>query len=358
MAGLLTWIALRLLQPVATRLNLVDHPVGRKDHAHPTPITGGLAMAAGVTVAGMATLTTMGASFVAFTLASALLLVVGLLDDQYDVCWYIRVLAQVVAALIMVYLGGVHIEELGPAFGFEGMSLGALSVPFTVFATVGIINAVNMVDGIDGLAGTLVLAALVMFSAAALYSGNVMIGERSLILAGAVLAFLCYNLRTPWHPQARLFMGNAGSAFLGFAIAWIAFRLTQSPSHPVNPVLALWLIPIPVMDCLVLLVRRVRQRKSPFAAGRDHIHHLMIDAGFTPTQVCVTLALFSGLCGLAAGQAMRIDIPHPLILAAFCVLCVVWFWVVSRRSRALRLFRVIHAHGFFGRKMPTLVQQR
>jgi len=356
LAGLLTWLILQLLQPVAARLNLLDHPAGRKDHAHPTPITGGIAMALAVMVAGMATLTQAGTPFYGFILASLLLVVVGLLDDRYDLRWWIRVPAQVVAALVMVYVGDVRVDELGAAFGITGGSLGWLSVPFTVFATVGLINAVNMVDGIDGLAGSLVLAALLMLGCAALYSGNIMIGERAMVLAGAVSGFLWYNLRMPWRPKATLFMGNAGSAFLGLAIAWIAFRLTQSPSHPVNPVLALWLLPIPVMDCLVLLVRRMRQRKSPFSADRDHIHHLMLDAGFSPTQVCATLVVFSGMCGLLAGQAMRMDVPHPLIMAVFLLMCMVWYWTTARRARSLRFFRFVHAHGMFGRPLPRWLQ--
>jgi UDP-GlcNAc:undecaprenyl-phosphate/decaprenyl-phosphate GlcNAc-1-phosphate transferase len=355
LAGALTWLVLRLLAPVATRLNLLDHPVGRKDHGHPTPITGGIAMAVAVVVAGLTTLTTISQAFFGFMAAGLLLVIVGLLDDKYDLRWWIRVLAQVVAALIMVYVGDVRVLEVSEAFGIDtGWSLGWLSVPFTVFATVGLINAVNMVDGVDGLAGSLVFAALSMFAVAALYSGNLMIGERALVLAGAVAGFLYYNLRMPWRPKATLFMGNAGSAFLGFAIAWIAFRLTQSPSHPVNPVLALWLVPVPVMDCLVLLVRRARQRKSPFSADRDHIHHLMLDAGFSPTQICGTLVVFSGICGLVAGQAMRANVPHPVILATFLVMCMAWYWTTSRRVRAVGFLRSVHAHGFFGARIPSL----
>lgn len=351
-AGVLTWLALLLLQPAATRLDLLDYPKGRKDHGHPTPAIGGIAMAGGVIAAGLTTLTTVDTSFFGFMAAALLLVVVGLLDDKYDLRWWIRVLAQVLAALIMVYVGGVRISELGPAFGLPEMSLGWLSVPFTVFATVGLINAVNMVDGVDGLAGTLVLAALVMFSSAALYSGNGIIVEQSLVLAGAVAAFLWFNLRTPWRPKAALFMGNAGSVFLGFCVAWIAFRLTQSPSHPVNPALALWLLPVPVMDCLVLVVRRMRQRKSPFSADRDHIHHLMLDAGFTPSLICATLAIFSGVCGLIAGQAMRLDVPHPAIIAVFVVMCVAWFWLTSCRARAVGFLRLVRERGFFGAHLP------
>lgn len=333
--GLVMWFA----EPSARRLNLLDHPNGdRKDHALPTPVTGGIAMVAGVVVAGIATLPPSPATY-AFGLASIFLLLVGLIDDLVDVRWWVRILAQVASALILVYVGGVRIEQIGPVFGFGGMALGILSVPFTVFATVGLINAINMIDGMDGLAGSLVLAALGMMFAAAWYSGNLALGTQLTVLAGAVAAFLMWNIRLPWRRRARAFMGNAGSAFLGLTIAWVAFRLTQNPGHPVSPVLALWLLPIPVMDCLVLIVRRVRMGRSPFCAGRDHIHHLMLDAGYTPTGILAVLVTFSLICGAVVGQAMRIDVPHPVLLAAFVAMCVGWYWMTARRARALRFLR-------------------
>lgn len=339
----LTLFVLWLLQPVAQRLNLLDFPTDRKDHAHPTPITGGLAMAVGILVTGFASTEQYSAPFLGFAIGATLLIVVGLLDDKYDVRWYWRILAQVTAALVMVYVGGVRVEILGPVFGLGPTSLGALSVPFTVFATVGLINAINMSDGADGLAGLLVASALVMLLAAALYSGNGVIAQRLAIMIGAVVAFLGYNMRFPWQRRAKLFMGNAGSAFLGFVIAWVAFRLTQNPGHPVSPVLALWFVPIPVMDTLVLMLRRVRQRQSPFIADLNHIHHLMLEGGFGPTQAAIALTLFTLLCGLLAAVAMRMNVPEPALLGAFLLLCLAWYWLTSRRERAIAVFHRLYA---------------
>ncbi|WP_162349281.1 MraY family glycosyltransferase [Pseudoxanthomonas gei] len=348
----LTLLVQWLLHPVANRLDLLDHPKGRKDHAHPTPITGGLAMAVGILVTAWSTLDGVGTPLIAFSLASTLLIVVGLLDDKYDLPWWLRIGVQVIAALIMVLVGGVQVEQLGPVFGLGDSSLGMLSIPFTVFATVGLINAINMVDGSDGMAGSLVLAALVMLVAASLYSGNGAMAERVMIMVGAVAAFLWFNLRFPWQPRARLFMGNAGSAFLGFVIAWVSFRLTQNPGHPVSPILALWLIPVPVMDCLVLMARRMRDRQSPFHADQNHIHHVLRGSGFRPMQKVAFLVLFSGVCGLACGQALRMDIPEPLLLGAFFVLCGGWYWLTSRRDRAIRFFSRLRNWGL----LPPITQ--
>ena len=347
-----TWFVQWLLHPLAPRLNLLDYPKGRKDHAHPTPITGGLAMLAGVLVLGFSSVLPIDSRVAGFLLASTLLVVVGLLDDLYDLSWKLRIPAQIVAALIMVYMGGVQVAQIGPVFGLDEFSLGILSVPFTVFATVGLINAINMIDGADGLAGSLVLAALVMLTVAGIYSGNLEVANRALLMAGVVAAFLSFNLRFPWRHKAKIFMGNAGSAFLGFVIAWLAFRLTQSPEHPVNPVLALWFVMIPVMDCLVLMVRRLRVRQSPFIADRNHMHHMMRDAGFGPTRSALVLSVITGICGVAVGQAMRWNVPHPLLLALFVLACLVWYWMTGNRERTVGFFRTLLVLTTWGAAKP------
>ncbi len=316
----------------------MDYPAGRKDHAEPTPVIGGVAMLVGIVLASILTLDAIDSSLGGFLVAGALLVVVGLLDDKYDLDWRLRILAQISAALVMIFVGGIRVHYLGHLFGHENVFLGALSVPFTVFATVGIINAVNMIDGVDGLAGLLVLAALAMLSAATVYSGNQALLTHSLLATGAVSGFLLFNLRHPWQRSAKSFMGNAGSALLGLMMAWTTFRLTQTPSHPVTPLLALWVIPVPIMDCLVLVARRAKLGQSPFRADHNHIHHLMIEAGFTPTRAALTLAAFSCACGLLIALALRAHLSHDMLLGAFFLMCVAWYWVTAKRVRAIAFF--------------------
>jgi UDP-GlcNAc:undecaprenyl-phosphate GlcNAc-1-phosphate transferase len=336
-----SWLLVWLLKPVAERWNLLDHPRNaRKDHGSPTPVTGGLAMSVAATCGGV--LVWEGSPAMIGVLAGMLLLLaVGLLDDVRDIRWQWRVLAQVVAALSLYWIGGVRVEQIGNALGFPHHTLGPLSLPLTVFATVGLINAINLVDGVDGLAGSLVFVALLMLSCAALYAGNSVLAGRVLVLSGAVGGFLAWNFRFPGRARAAAFMGNSGSALLGLAVAWVCFRLTQNPGHPVNPVLALWLLPVPVADCLVLIVRRLRQGRSPFTAGHDHVHHYLRDAGFGHLGICVVLVGFSLCCGLAAGQAMRLDVPNVLILVSFLALCVGWYCLSANRERAVRVLAAL-----------------
>jgi UDP-GlcNAc:undecaprenyl-phosphate GlcNAc-1-phosphate transferase len=332
-AALITALLIWVLYPVAYRWGLLDMPGGRKAHARPTPYIGGIAILAGV-AAVLATGPDPG-RYLGFGIGCCLLAGVGVLDDKYDVRWYWRVLVQVMATLAMVYFDGIRVEQFGPALGLGAGSLGALSVPFTVVATVGLINAVNMVDGMDGAAGTLVATALLLLVGAAWYSGNFPVAQCAVLLLGGVLAFLAYNLRYPGQPQARCFLGNAGSALLGFALAWLSFRLTQNAAHPVSPVLALWFVPIPVMDTLVLMVRRLRNRRSPFCADRNHIHHLVEAAGVGPTRACLLLSAITLGCGMAVAQALRSDVPEPLLLGAFGLMCLGWYLLTRSRPRAI-----------------------
>jgi len=349
-AAVLCFCLMAALQMVAPNLNLLDRPGGRKDHARPIPVTGGIAMSVAALVVGLSLFESTSA-FKSFALAAFLLVLVGVLDDLYDLRWWFRIGVQALAALVVVQ-GGVRIEQIGPVFGMGSLDLGYLSVPFTVFATVGLINAVNMIDGRDGLAGTLVLSCLAMLAGAAVYSGNVLIAERSAVLCGVLLAFLWFNWRFPWRDGARAFMGNSGSAFLGLVVAWFSFRLTQNPGHPVSPVLALWLLPVPVIDCLVLILRRLKEGRSPFAADRNHIHHLMSDAGYGAALIGFSLAGFSFACGLAAAVCMLLKVPHPWLLIAYFALAAFWCWLTMRRERAVALFRWLR-----GVRVPELEPQ-
>lgn len=334
LTGLLLW----LLEPLAHRFGLVDRPGGRKQHLLPTPITGGLAIAAAVFVT-LYSGSSHTSSHLAYACGSMLLIVIGLLDDAYDLRWWWRIMAQVAAGLIMVYWGGVQVDYVGYVFTDTPIVLGGWAVPFTVFATVGIINAVNMCDGTDGLGGSLCLAALVMVGAAALYAGNQPLFIDLLPIMAAIMAFLAFNMRFPWQRRAKVFMGNAGSAFLGFTIAWVVFRLTQNAEHPVSPILAPWLLAPPLIDCLVLIARRLKLGRSPFSADRDHMHHLLQEAGFSPNAVAAGLTLVSCVIGLSAAMVLQTNAgSEGHLVVGFIAMVIGYYWLTAQRSRAVLTF--------------------
>jgi UDP-GlcNAc:undecaprenyl-phosphate GlcNAc-1-phosphate transferase len=339
----ITMLVIPILVPLARKCGLVDHPGGRKQHDGPTPVIGGLAMVLGAAGAICLPAIALGVQreLIGFGGAVLLLLVVGLLDDRYDLSWPIRILAQIAATLVFAVGGGVKVQQIGPVFGLGPLQLGELSVPFTVFATVGLINAMNMIDGIDGLAGSLAFATLSMLAAAAVYAGNFVLVQGLITVLGAIAAFLIFNARSPWRRRASIFMGNAGSTILGLIIAWSSFRLTQNPLHPITPLLAPFLFAPPLIDCLVLIARRLVNGSSPFHADRNHLHHLLIDAGYTPQQIVGRLTLVSLLVGAAGALACKAHVPTPIMALTFLLMSVMYFLVTVSRPRAIILFERI-----------------
>ncbi|HEU0152043.1 MAG TPA: MraY family glycosyltransferase [Arenimonas sp.] len=324
-----------LALPLARRFGLVDHPGGRKDHGCAMPVVGGLVIYLVVVAGFLLFEQTNSLRTWAFIGGAGLLVLVGQLDDYYDLRWTWRIGAQSVAALLMALAGGVMATNLQDVFGFAAANIGLLAVPFTVFIVVGVINALNMADGVDGLAGSLSVVALVLFAAFGLYSGNLLVVERMLAVAAAVLGFLVWNARFPWQARAKVFLGNGGSMLLGFTIAYGSVRLSQAPDHPVSPVLGPWALALPLIDCVALMIRRWRQGRSPFAADRHHMHHMLLDAGFRATAVVAIIAGGSLLLGLAAAVALKLGVYRPLLVLAFLVLLAGWYAFSADYDRAV-----------------------
>lgn len=338
----LSLVLVRFSVLFAKPLGLVDHPGGRKNHAIPTPVTGGL----GVFFALLLTsvfFTLFGMHLDVFFVAGAWLILVGVLDDRFELSSLTRFVAQAIAAGIMIYFAGLQAYELSDVVGVSGFHLGLLTPFFTVFITLGLINALNMADGSDGYLAGQVMAALGLFSGLAFYAGNLELAGQCAIFAAAVLGFWCWNMRFPWQKRARVFLGDAGSTFLGFAVVWFALQLTQNSSHPVSPVLAPWMIALPVLDCVVLMLDRIRQGRSPFSADRNHMHHLLLDAGYSPTSIAITMMLLSVLIGCMAALAVKLGATRTwIVLAYFALIGVYWAFSFNRQRAvaSLRFLRV------------------
>src|SRR5258708_3558538 len=329
------------LRPLAVRVGLVALPDHRRRHDGAPPAVGGLAILLALAACLMlARLTPLAQGFAGpqiqgMGLAALVIVAAGVLDDLYRLRWPYRLGAQVVAALIMIHAGGIRVEHIGNVLGFPIASLGRWSEVLTIVATVGIINAINMIDGVDGLAGSVGLAATVMLASVAIYAGNRMLAQDLGFVAGALGGFLAYNLRTPWNRTASIFLGNAGSELLGLIIASACFRLTQNGHHPVGPQLAPFLVAPALLDCLTLMVRRVRSGVSPFVGDRNHLHHLLLDAGLTPSWVVAILTTATLLIGAAAPLAMK---GHAVPLGFTVVFVLVWlayFLATRRRDNAV-----------------------
>jgi UDP-GlcNAc:undecaprenyl-phosphate/decaprenyl-phosphate GlcNAc-1-phosphate transferase len=327
LAAISTAFALIFLSRLAEPLGLIDHPGGRKDHDHPVPLVGGLGMFAAFV--GTTIVLGLGPSEGYLLLAVTVIMVIGLLDDLKDLRPIPKFVAQVVACLVMIYGAGVELRSVGDLVGFGSIGLSIFWMPLSVFAVVGVINAINMMDGMDGLAGLMSLVATIGFAAVAASSG---LSDQFLVLvmlAGALLAFLVFNLRFPWQPRARVFLGDAGSMLLGFMLALFAIDLTQGPGRTFPPICALWIVLLPLADTVSLIVRRLSTGRSPFVADRQHIHHLLRVLGFSYGQTVLALVLVSGLFGLVGLLGWRLGVPEPVLFWTFFCLFFGYHFVVK-----------------------------
>ena len=299
--ALFTTIFLHLILPrFAHSVGLVDRPNIRKSHNGRVPLIGGIAMYVGFIIAFLSLDISWGYKFV-FLTASGVVLLTGMLDDIYELSAKQRFIAQGTAGIIMAVGAGHVLYDLG-AIGLNGeiVSLGSLAIPFTIFATIGVINALNMSDGIDGLAGGLSTVSLIGFAIAAWLAGMYEHLQVLLLLISVVSAFLLFNFRFPGRSRALVFMGDAGSTFLGFALAWFAISLSQGEHRAISPVTALWLIALPLFDTVAIMLRRIIKRKSPFSADKEHIHHAFVLSGIGVAPSTLILLSFSAL-GVAFG---------------------------------------------------------
>jgi len=340
-SALICFVIIRFLIPLSQRFGLLDKPDERKQHDEPTPPIGGFGVFLAILLPYLYTVG-LTREFIGFAAGAALLVLIGALDDKYQINWKTRIAIQALSALSLIYISGVRAEHVGPLFGFGDIELGWLSVPFTVFVTLGLINAMNMFDGIDGLVGMVCLAVTAMFICAALYSGAYDVAQGLFWVLGAMAGFLWFNLRRPGQKTARVFLGDAGSGFIGFLLAFIIFRLTQNEAHPISPILGPFLLAPPIIDCLVLIVHRLRRGKSPFAAGRDHAHHLMLDAGFSVNQTVSYILLLTCAAGLAGALAMYINVPEPMMVMWYLLSIFAWLWITETEQRAKAYFQWVH----------------
>jgi UDP-GlcNAc:undecaprenyl-phosphate GlcNAc-1-phosphate transferase len=182
-----------------------------------------------------------------------------------------------------------------------------------------VVNAINMMDGMDGLAGCIAFTALAWYSVVAIDSGLEVQFHTALILCGAIAGFLVFNLRFPWQPHARVFLGDAGSLMIGFALGWFAIDLTQGPGRSFPPIAALWVLLLPLADCVSLVARRLRRGKSPFAGDRHHIHHYLLARGYTHSQTLAVLTGCSVIFGAVGYFGWRLAVPEPILFWTFAL---------------------------------------
>jgi len=346
LAFITTSVLIVLLRPLAISVGLVDIPSSRKSHSGNIPLIGGIAIFVGsiTTLLIQHNIDGSGLLFAApvpaFFGAAFLLLVIGAWDDMHELPAVTRLLAQVVSCLVMIYVGDVVLSDLGN-LNFDGsvLYLGFLAVPFTVFASLGIINAMNMCDGLDGLSASLALIALLGFGIANTLWGATETQAIIIVFSACVISFLMFNLRTLWRPKAWVFLGDAGSMLLGITLSWIAIVMSQGEERVLSPSAALWFLMLPIYDAVSMMVRRLLKRRSPFEADREHLHHIFLLAGFSVGET-VTLMTGIAIGGVVIGLGgTYMGVTDVYMALLFLLGGCAYYWVMMRAWRVMRFLR-------------------
>ena len=279
---------------LAGKYGCIDHPGGRRVHCDPTPRWGGLAFFAGLLPIFF--FIHLDDRLVSYLAASILLVMVGAVDDWKHLGFTVKLLAILAAITIVVFGGDIVVRQIGTYGSVGQIRLGSLAIPFTCLCIVGVTNAMNLIDGLNGLAGGISFIASLFMAVVAYLSGNHLLAGLCLAFAGAVGAFLRYNMLT----RAHVFMGDSGSLFLGFSLSVFSIMLTQDPQYHVEPMYPMLVLLVPIFDTLRVMGLRVFSGRNPFKADTNHLHHLLLRAGFSPKKSVLLLWSLTAALGLAA----------------------------------------------------------
>ena len=345
---LLSVVLIKMWKPIAYRIGLLDQPSVRKVHVTATPLVGGIVVYLTILITAIL-LRNSSTELYSYLVAAGGLVITGAFDDRYDISARLRLFIELVAALLMIYGAGVYVQSLGNLFGTGEIILPMyVAVPFTVLGVAGYINATNMADGIDGMAASLSIMTIVTLMI--LVNGQQIFLLPSLTLAAALLGFLVYNLQLV-RGLRKVFLGDAGSMFLGFTFAWLVIDFSQSHSgngELFSPVTALFVLGLPLVDMLATLARRIKKGQNPMKPDKTHVHHILLHAGFTPRQ---TLAVIIGVGALfhAVGMALHFGgFSDAVQLLVFLFIFALYYEAVIHAFRLSQLIQLMR-----GRRKPN-----
>ena len=316
-AALIALISTPVVRSLAVRVGAVDVPKdGRRMHDHPIPRMGGLAIFFGFILSVLIFLP-LTPQLQGMLLGGVVIVILGIFDDIFALPAMPKFLVQIGAALIAVLFGNT-IEVLSNPNIFSSdpfWVLGWLEIPISVLWIVGITNAVNLIDGLDGLACGVSTISSMTLMVIALRVAEPDVAILTAALAGGCIGFLPYNLN-----PAKIFMGDTGSTFLGFILAVVSIQGLFKFYAIISFAVPFLMLGLPIFDTCFAIIRRLAKGQSPMAPDRGHIHHRLIDMGFSQKQAVATLYVISAILGLSAVVLTTIGVLRAMLfLLALCL---------------------------------------
>lgn len=277
---------------LALKVGATDKPNARKVHSKIMPRMGGLAIFLSFLLAYFL-FSNNFLEQMPFFIGACVIVIVGILDDITELKAAPKFLGQILAALIIVFWGGLQVEFINLPFGGV-LEFGVFSIPFTILWIVGIINAINLIDGLDGLAGGVSSIALITIAIMAIIQKDIFVATIALAVIGATIGFLKYN----FHP-AKIFMGDTGAMFLGYIIAVLSLMGFKNVTM-ISFIVPVIILGVPISDTFFAIIRRLVNKTPISAPDKSHLHHCLLNIGFNHRQTVILIYAMSVSFGLAA----------------------------------------------------------
>lgn len=318
-AFIITFLAIPVVLQVAEQKKLFDVPDERKIHTHPVASLGGVGIFGGFLLASLLSIQGyLNPEFQYFFAAALVIFFLGLKDDLMVLSASKKFIGQVIAASILIHLGGIRLDSMFGLFGFQQVPE-AFGLALSYLTIIVVINSFNLIDGVDGLAASLGILSMLVFGVYFFAVDQQAYALLAFAMAGSLAAFLIFN-----HSPAKIFMGDSGSLMIGLinSILVIKFiNVANSPliAIPVHSAVAVGfaILIVPLLDTLRVFSIRILNGRSPFTPDRNHVHHLLLDRGLGHAAVTYTCVAVNVLF-IAVAWFFR-SMPTTWLLFSMCV---------------------------------------
>lgn len=349
-----TWWIHPYILKVAITKNIVDNPDARKLQRVPVPVLGGLNVVFGV-LTGVMAFNLFGNFYDLFPVFASIIiiLIIGLMDDMISLTPRVRFVVEIILVLFLIFTTGYQINDFHGLWGLQEVPL-YLSVPLTVVASVGIINAINLIDGVDGYSSGYSIVSCALFGVMFYALDNIRMVTLAAIVATSLIPFFFHNV---FGKHSKMFIGDAGTLSLGIVFSmFVATILSVSPGgKPVDPNMGLVpftlaVLCVPVFDTLRVMSARIYRGKSPFHPDKTHLHHLFIELGFSHIGTTISIITANLLVVLSWFVAYRcglsVDVQLYIVVALGIGITFIFYpFTKAQMRKETAYYRVLHRLG-------------
>lgn len=315
LAALISYVLTPYIKTLAFKIGAIDKPDNRKVHKKIMPRLGGLAIYIAF-MAGVVSSLELTWDIVGILIGGTVIVIVGVLDDKYQLPAKVKLLGQIIAACILV-LFDIRIEWLNNPFGGYFYLDTFISVPLTIFWVISFTNVVNLIDGLDGLAAGVSAIASVTVILVAVQMGYFHIAVMTAALAGGIIGFIRYNFN-----PATIFMGDTGSMFIGYMLAAVSVYGAVKTAATIALIVPAIALGLPIMDTAFAIMRRYTNGRPIFQPDKGHLHHRLLAMGMNQKQAVLLMYGISAVLGIAAVLWAEVDGFYAALIIAVIITAV------------------------------------